>query len=55
MMDGSGDVTNACTGRAYAVRRFLEVFGIHTFFDPPVMRDVALAARGDLSVGRGAG
>jgi hypothetical protein len=30
----------ACTGRAIAVRRFLEVFGMHTFFGPPVMRVV---------------
>jgi len=35
--------TKACTGRAYAVRRFLEVFGIHTFFVPPVMPDVELS------------
>jgi len=27
----------ACTGRAYAVRRFLGVIGIQPFFVPPVM------------------
>jgi len=26
------DRTSACTGRAYAVRRFREVIGIHGFF-----------------------
>ena len=31
----------ACTGRAYAVRRFLEVLGIHTFLVPPVMPAVS--------------
>jgi len=30
-MEGDRCGTSACTGRAYAVRRFPEVFGIHTF------------------------
>ena len=42
-MEPSRPGTKACTGRAYTVRRFLEVFGIHPFFVPPVMPVVTIS------------
>jgi len=45
--------TKACTGRAYAVRRFREALGIQPLFVPPVMRVVCLETKGIPTNGQG--